>query len=50
LRPGSVVELDAPASAGVVLVAENTPIHRARPGRSGRRRAVEIVERLEVSG
>ena len=50
LRAGSVVELDTPASAGVILMAENTPIHRGRPGRSGRRRAVEIVERLEASG
>lgn len=49
LEPGSVLELDAPASSGVTLIAENTPIHRARPGRSGRRRAVEIVERLEAS-
>ena len=46
LRPGAVIELDTPASEGVTLVAENVPIHRARPGRSGRRRAIEIIERL----
>ena len=46
LRPGTMIELDTPASEGVTLVAENVPIHRGRPGRSGRRRAVEIIEKL----
>jgi flagellar motor switch protein FliM len=48
LRPGDVVGLDAPADSGVTVLAEVVPIHRARPGRRGARRAVEVLERLEV--
>jgi flagellar motor switch protein FliM len=47
LKPGDVVRLGAPAAAGVLLYADAVPVHRARPGRSGRRRAVEVLERLE---
>src|SRR3954469_12151723 len=47
LRPGDVVGLDAPAETGVTVYAEVVPVHRARPGRRGNRRAVEVLERLE---
>jgi flagellar motor switch protein FliM len=47
LQPGDVVRLDAPASGGVTLFADEVPVHRARPGRSGGRRAVQVVERLD---
>jgi flagellar motor switch protein FliM len=48
LEPGDVVGLDAQADTGVTLFAEVVPIHRARPGRRGAKRAVEVLERLEV--
>ena len=42
LRPGDVLPLQAPAAAGVTLYADQTPVHRGRPGRSGSRRAVQV--------
>ena len=48
LRPGDVVSLDARAETGVTVFAEVVPVHRARPGRRGARRAIEILERLEA--
>jgi flagellar motor switch protein FliM len=47
IAPGDIVLLGGPASAGVQVSANDAPLHRARPGRRGRKRAVEIVERLE---
>ncbi|MCW2977704.1 MAG: surface presentation of antigen protein [Actinomycetia bacterium] len=47
LTPGDVLKLGSPASGGVFLCAGDVRLHRARPGRSGTRRAVEIVEQLE---
>ena len=46
LRPGDVLRLDAPADAGVTLFADKVPVHRAKPGRSGIRRAVQVTERV----
>ena len=46
LRPGDVLRLDAPAEAGVTLFADKVPVHRARPGRSGSRRAVQVTDRV----
>jgi flagellar motor switch protein FliM len=43
LAPGDVVRLDGPASAGVTLYADAVPVHRARPGRSRSRRAVQVL-------
>lgn len=43
LKPGDVVRLGAPAGSEVTLFAEDVPVHRARPGRSGKRRAVQVV-------
>jgi flagellar motor switch protein FliM len=47
LRPGDVVRLDASASAGVTVYADEVAVHRARPGRSGRRRAVQVLGPVE---
>jgi flagellar motor switch protein FliM len=46
LQPGDVVPLSAAAAAGVTLYAGAVPVHRAAPGRSGSRRAVQITERI----
>jgi flagellar motor switch protein FliM len=47
LRPGDVVRFGTPASLGVTLYADEVPVQRAMPGRSGTRRAVQVKERLE---
>jgi flagellar motor switch protein FliM len=46
LRPGDVLRLNKPADAGITLFADKVPVHRSRPGRSGARRATQVVERL----
>jgi flagellar motor switch protein FliM len=46
LQPGDVLRLDARADEGVTLYADAVPIHRAMPGRSGGRRAVQVTDRL----
>ena len=43
LRPGDVVKLGALAGSDITLYAEDVPVHRARPGRSGTRRAVQVT-------
>ncbi len=43
LQPGDVLSRGAPAEAGVTLYADKVPVHRAKPGRSGARRAVQIT-------
>jgi flagellar motor switch protein FliM len=43
LVPGDLVKLGAPADQGVAVYAEDVRVHRAKPGRSGSRRAVQIV-------
>jgi len=45
LQPGDLVRL-GPCTTGGTLFAEAVPIHRTRPGRSGSRRAVEILDRI----
>jgi flagellar motor switch protein FliM len=47
LRPGDVLRLDGRADEGVTLYADSVPVHRAMPGRSGARRAVQVTQRLE---
>jgi flagellar motor switch protein FliM len=47
LQPGDVLRLDARADEGVTLFADAVPMHRAMPGRSGGRRAVQVARRLE---
>jgi flagellar motor switch protein FliM len=46
LQAGDVLRLDAPAEGGVTLFADKVPVHRAKPGRSGSRRAVQVIERV----
>src|SRR4051812_13105836 len=46
LAPGDVVSLDTPAAGGVVLYADQVPVAIARPGRNGRRRAVQVDSSL----
>jgi flagellar motor switch protein FliM len=48
LQPGDVVRLDANADAEVTLFADRTPVHRARGGRSGKHRAVQITGPVEI--
>jgi flagellar motor switch protein FliM len=46
LRPGDVLRLGAPAEAGITLYADKVPVHRAKPGRSGSRRAAQVIGRV----
>jgi flagellar motor switch protein FliM len=46
LAPGDVLRLGS-ATSGCVLFADNVAIHRAKPGRSGTRRAVEILGQID---
>ncbi len=46
LQPGSIVRFRSPAADGIRLYAGHVPAHRARPGRNGNRRAIQIIERL----
>ena len=46
LKPGDVLRFRVPAADGVQLYAGHVPAHRARPGRNGNWRAVQIVERM----
>jgi flagellar motor switch protein FliM len=46
LQAGDVLRLEAPADGGVTLFADKVPVHRAKPGRSGSRRAVQVTERI----
>jgi flagellar motor switch protein FliM len=46
LQAGDVLRLDSPAEGGVTLFADKVPVHRAKPGRSGSRRAVQVTERV----
>jgi flagellar motor switch protein FliM len=50
LRPGDVLRLDARAEDGVTIFADSVPVHRAQPGRSGTRRAVQVVEKIRGEG
>jgi flagellar motor switch protein FliM len=43
LRPGDVVKLDAMAGDDAAVYADAVPVHRARAGRSGTRRAIQIL-------
>ena len=47
LAPGDVLALDSPVAGGVVLYADRVPLSTARPGRNGRRRAVQVDSTLE---
>ncbi len=47
LQPGSMLRLDARADQGVTLLAENVPLARGMPGRSGVRRAIKLTTPIE---
>jgi flagellar motor switch protein FliM len=42
---GDVIDL-GPAGGGVTLCANDIPLYKAQPGRDGRKRAVQIIERV----
>lgn len=47
LKPGDVVRLDGQAANGITLYADQVPVHRARPGRNGLKRAVQVLGPVE---
>jgi flagellar motor switch protein FliM len=47
LRPGDVVRLNGQVASGVTVFADQVAVHRARPGRSGSKRAVQITGPVE---
>jgi flagellar motor switch protein FliM len=48
LKPGDMLKLNSPADGGITVFADKVPVHTAKPGRSGARRAVQIVDRVGV--
>src|SRR4051812_19707479 len=46
LKPGDVLSLDTAAAGAVMLYADRVPLSGARPGRNGRRRAVQVDSTL----
>jgi flagellar motor switch protein FliM len=50
IKVGDIVKLDTDASTGVTVFAGAVPVHHARPGRSGAKRAVEIIDRAKQGG
>jgi flagellar motor switch protein FliM len=44
LRPGDLLRLEGRVDRGVTVFADDVPVCRARPGRSGRRRAIQVTE------
>lgn len=47
LGPGSTIHFEAPAADGVELYADSVPLARARAGRQGPRRAVQLSDFFE---
>jgi flagellar motor switch protein FliM len=47
LKPGDVVRLDGHAASGITLFADQVPVHRARPGRNGLKRAAQVLGPVE---
>jgi flagellar motor switch protein FliM len=47
LRPGDVLKLDGQVASGVTVYADQVPVHHARPGRSGSKRAVQVIGPVE---
>lgn len=47
LRPGDTIQFNAPVADGITLMADKVPVHRARPGRTGRWRAIQVTEVLD---
>jgi flagellar motor switch protein FliM len=49
LAPGDLIRLDAPSDSPVTLYADRTPVHEAKGGRWGTRRAVQISGPAEAA-
>jgi flagellar motor switch protein FliM len=47
LKPGDVLRLEGQAASGITLFADQVPVHRARPGRSGLKRAAQVLGPVE---
>jgi flagellar motor switch protein FliM len=47
LKPGAVVRLDGQAAGGITLFADQVPVHRARQGRNGLKRAAQVLGPVE---
>jgi len=47
LKPGDVLRLDGQAAHGITLFADQVAVHRARPGRSGLKRAAQVLAPVE---
>jgi flagellar motor switch protein FliM len=47
LKAGDIVRLDGQAAGGITLFADQVPVHRARPGRNGRKRAAQVLGPVE---
>jgi flagellar motor switch protein FliM len=43
LRPGDVLTLSGQVSDGATVYADQVPVHRGRPGRSGSKRAIQVT-------
>jgi len=50
LRAGDLITFPVHSSAGVTLYVDDTPLERGRPGRSGSRRAVQVLGPGELAG
>lgn len=44
LQPGDLLRLEGHATSGVTVYADDVPVCRAHPGRSGRRRAIQVLD------
>jgi flagellar motor switch protein FliM len=49
LKPGDTLKLGSVEDCGLTLWADDVPVHRARAGRSGAHRAVQVTSRLPRS-
>ena len=48
LKPGDVIALDSAVGGAVMLYADRVPLSAARPGRNGRKRAVQVDSSIEA--
>src|SRR3954451_11799796 len=47
LKPGDIIALDTAVNGAVMLYADTVPLSAARPGRNGRKRAVQVDSTIE---
>ena len=48
LKPGDVIGLGIPVDAAMDICADGVTLHRVRPGRHGRSRAIQIIGPAEL--